>query len=62
MCMLCVEIQLDKLTAIDIARNFNEMTVDSEDHWVDVLVEIEKKGLTEEVAKEMNKLTGVYVS
>lgn len=55
MCLLCVEIQKDRLSVRDIARNFYEMNSE-EGHWVDVVVELEKKGLTEEVANELNKL------
>jgi hypothetical protein len=56
MCLLCVEIQKDKLTSREIARNFREMTFEDPDHWADVVVELEKKNLVEEVSKELSDL------
>lgn len=56
MCMLCVEIQKERLTPLEIARNFREMTFEDPDHWVEVLGELEKKQLVEKVSKELSDL------
>lgn len=56
MCLLCVEIQKDKLTPREIARNFREMTFEDPDHWINVLAELEKKQLVEQVSKELSDL------
>lgn len=55
MCLLCVEIQKDNLSIREIASNFNELSAD-DDHWVDVLVEINKKGIIEEVQLELERM------
>jgi hypothetical protein len=54
MCLLCIDIQKNKLTPKEIARNYIELIND--EHYVDVLAEITKLGLDEEVAKELNQL------
>jgi hypothetical protein len=51
-----VEIQKDRLSAREIARNYREITESETPHWVDILVELEKKGLTQDVADELSKL------
>lgn len=56
MCVLCAEIQKDRLTVREIARNYREITDVESDHWVEILVELEKKGLTEKVAEELTEL------
>jgi hypothetical protein len=56
MCVLCAEIQKDRLTVREIARNYREITDVESDHWVEILVELEKKGLTEKVAEELSEL------
>lgn len=55
MCIICLDIQKDKLTPREIAKNYSELVFE-DDHWADVIVEIEKKGLTEKVSKELIKL------
>lgn len=56
MCILCIEIQKDRLTPLEIARNFREMAFDDVDHWAEVVAELEKKDLVEKVSKELSDL------
>lgn len=55
-CILCIEIQKDRLTPLEIARNFREMAFDDVDHWAVVIEELEKKDLVEKVSKELSDL------
>lgn len=56
MCLLCVEIQKDRLTIREIAKNFREMTFEDQDHWVEVVAELQKKDLVEKVSEEISKI------
>lgn len=55
MCLLCIDIQKNKLTPKEIAKNYVEMTFD-DDHYQDVIIELSKVNLDKEVAKEINKI------
>lgn len=55
MCLLCVEIQKDKMTAMEIARAWKEMPDD--EHWVDVLAEIIKIDKVDAVGDALTELT-----
>lgn len=55
MCLLCVQIQKDKLSVKEIANNFREMS-EEDNHWIDVVEEIRKKGLVDEVGEELTKV------
>lgn len=55
MCMLCVEIQKQKMTRREVARAYREFSI-PDGHFADVMVEIQKHYGLEETAEELNKL------
>jgi len=56
MCLLCIEVSKGNMTNAEVARAYREATVDSDEHWVEVLAAIESKYDLDEVSKELWKL------
>lgn len=54
MCLICISVQKDSMTAKEIARAYLEWEFE-EMHYLDVMAELQKKGLLEEVASEISK-------
>lgn len=57
MCMLCVEIQKQKMTPTEVARAYAEASME-DGHWAEVLAAIEENvpGGARAVGKELSKL------
>lgn len=56
MCVLCLEIAKEQMTPMEIARAYKEAIEPDSDHWVAVMLEIDRHSDLKKVAEAMSEL------